>query len=599
MPGVARPAWGEGQLVVRGSAPEDSLVFVDGTEVPFAYHLGDGTSVVPGDLLDRLDFYPGNFGPQFGRGMGGVVDVGLRAPRSDRLGALVQIDNVDGRAMLEAPLGDRTRFLIAGRRSWLDAWIGEVLNDENTTLRAAPVYWDGQAILEHDFSRATRARLSLFGADDSFRLLVKTPDSRDPAWAGTIGGYNRFLRTQLRVDSELSERARWQNTLSWGVTDAHQQFGSNFFRFATHDVALRSDARVELIESITVAFGIDAMWSSNEVTARFQPYPEDGAAQGPYFARPARSAAGTVTQLRPGAYAGLELSPARALTLMPSVRADYASDTEETTLDPRFAARWVVLEQGESRTTLKAGLGIFHQPPELEESADIVGTEGVGSNRAVHASLGVEQVFVAGVSLGLEGFYKQFDDLVVARADETRLLGASFENTGDGRAYGAELLARYERGRLHALLAYTLSRSERRNGEGETYALLEHDQTHILSAIGNVDLGRHWTLGARFRYVTGRPYTPYLGGLVDLDAGAYAPVQAAPFSARLDAFHQLDLRIEKLWDFEAWKLAAYLELRNAYNRKSVEGVTHNYDYSQQENVEGLPILPVLGVRGEL
>jgi hypothetical protein len=64
-------------------------------------------------------------------------------------------------------------------------------------------------------------------------------------------------------------------------------------------------------------------------------------------------------------------------------------------------------------------------------------------------------------------------------------------------------------------------------------------------------------------------------------------------------FHQLDLRIEKEWDFEVWKLAAYLEARNAYNHKSVEGVSYNYDYSERKDVEGLPILPVIGVRGEL
>jgi hypothetical protein len=100
--------------------------------------------------------------------------------------------------------------------------------------------------------------------------------------------------------------------------------------------------------------------------------------------------------------------------------------------------------------------------------------------------------------------------------------------------------------------------------------------------------------------VTGTPFTPNVGGLLDLDAGAYAPIAASERNGdRMPAFHQLDLRIEKAWDFEAWKLAAYLEARNAYNHRSVEAVTYNYDYSERKNVEGLPILPVLGIRGEL
>ena len=60
-----------------------------------------------------------------------------------------------------------------------------------------------------------------------------------------------------------------------------------------------------------------------------------------------------------------------------------------------------------------------------------------------------------------------------------------------------------------------------------------------------------------------------------------------------------DLRVEKQWLFEAWRLAAYLELRNVYNRENPEAMTYNYDYSQSKSVSGLPILPVIGVRGEL
>jgi hypothetical protein len=47
------------------------------------------------------------------------------------------------------------------------------------------------------------------------------------------------------------------------------------------------------------------------------------------------------------------------------------------------------------------------------------------------------------------------------------------------------------------------------------------------------------------------------------------------------------------------KLMAYLELRNTYNRRNAEGKNYSYDYAQSANQSGLPILPVLGLRGEL
>src|SRR5262249_22042955 len=65
MPGVARPPGLQGLLIVRGSAPQDTGVYIDGTRVPIAFHFGGVSSVVPSALLERIDFVPGNFGPEY------------------------------------------------------------------------------------------------------------------------------------------------------------------------------------------------------------------------------------------------------------------------------------------------------------------------------------------------------------------------------------------------------------------------------------------------------------------------------------------------------------------------------------------------------
>lgn len=84
LPGIARPPPFSGALVVRGSAPDDTRLLVDGTEVPLAYHFGGLSSVVPTELLEQIDFYPGNFGSRYGRAMGGIVEARLRAPARQR-----------------------------------------------------------------------------------------------------------------------------------------------------------------------------------------------------------------------------------------------------------------------------------------------------------------------------------------------------------------------------------------------------------------------------------------------------------------------------------------------------------------------------------
>jgi TonB family protein len=601
MPGVGRPPGLNGDLIVRGSAPQDSVIFIDGIAVPGAYHFGGLSSVIPTEALDRIDFRPGNFGPEYGRAMGGVVELGMRSPRSDRYSGLVQVDSIDGRFLLQGPLGKRTRFLIAGRRSWLDAWLPHVLNDDDVAFKSAPVYYDGQLVLEHDLTRRTTARLFLFGSDDRMALLIKSPDGQDPSEGGRLAARNSFLRLGLRLNTRFNDAVSLTNMLSWGPERSSFVFGIDSFDFTVQQFAWRSELRARLHRSITAAAGIDLTASRYDMRLYVRPYPATDEVDGPDFARPSRLFVDEIWLFRPAVYALLELTPLDGLRLMPSVRVDYTHDTGKVTADPRLAMR-AVLHDGPYRTTFKAGVGLFHQPPQGVESVSPYGTPGVRSNRSIHSSAGFEQQFMPGLSLSLEGFYKHYSDLVVSVPDEDGSpVGARFENRGSGRAYGSEFLLRYQGdGRFHGWLSYTLSRSERRNQPDEPLHLFEWDQTHILSALGSVDVGAGFTLGARFRFVSGTPYTPYVGGIVDLDAGAYAAVPTAEsYSARLPSFQQLDLRVDKTFKIRSGRLIAYLELRNAYNRKNTEQISYRFDYAQAKRESGLPILPVIGLRGEL
>ena len=46
--------------------------------------------------------------------------------------------------------------------------------------------------------------------------------------------------------------------------------------------------------------------------------------------------------------------------------------------------------------------------------------------------------------------------------------------------------------------------------------------------------------------------------------------------------------MDKTFTFDRWKLALYLEVVNAYN----------FDYSDRTRLTGLPVLPILGIKGE-
>jgi TonB family protein len=601
LPGVARPPGLDGALIVRGSSPRDSSVFIDGTEVPLVYHFGGLSSVVPSETLERIDFYPGNFGPEFGRLSGGVVDVGMKAPAKDHIGGLLQFDLIDGRIVVQGPLGDKTRFMLGGRRSWVDAWLGPVLRSGGVEVSTAPVYYDAQALIEHDVTDDTTLRLFVFGSDDRLKLLVASPDSSDPAVGGDLLLHTGFSRLQISADTRLNDAVRWRNMVSVGHDVEQVGVGNLYTNTRINALNLRSDLRAQLAPSVSLNGGLDIQTGTYDVAWRVPPFDIDsGQGGGPAFGRPVTELKADGTWLRPAAYVQAELTPIKGLKLLPGVRGDYVHDASEWTIDPRLGVRYDLYPTS-LRTTLKGGIGVFHKPPEAYETIRPFGNPEVRSERALHYTLGFEQELSRPLEVSVEGFYKDLGKLVESTPSSATESGTDYANVGHGRSYGAEFLVRYKpEGRFFGWVAYTLSRSERKDSATEAYKLFESDQTHILTALGSYKVGRGWQLGARFRYVTGSPYTPYVGGVMDHDAGVYSPLEQQPqYSSRLPAFSQLDVRIDKTWDFQSWKLSTYLDVQNVYNRKNTEDISYNYDYSEHKQAQGLPILPVLGIRGEL
>ena len=85
LPGTARAPFGTGLVVVRGSNPEDTAFYVDGIRVPIIYHLGGLVSIVNEDLVGSVDYLPGGFGVEYGRSMGGVINIRTNQDYPERL----------------------------------------------------------------------------------------------------------------------------------------------------------------------------------------------------------------------------------------------------------------------------------------------------------------------------------------------------------------------------------------------------------------------------------------------------------------------------------------------------------------------------------
>jgi hypothetical protein len=298
---------------------------------------------------------------------------------------------------------------------------------------------------------------------------------------------------------------------------------------------------------------------------------------------------------RPAAYLESSLKPVDSLQLLLGMRLDWYDEIEKWTFDPRL----VGIYSARDDLRFKAGLGIFSQPPEFQESSEDLGNPDLEPFHSVHAGLGFEYDVITDFQVGVEGFYKYLWDRVVETPGG---LPPSFINRGRGRIYGLEMSAKMKPSKtipFYGLLSYTLSRSERRDGPNQQWRLFDFDQTHIFSLSAIYRLPKNWEVGATVRLVSGNPQTPIVGSVYDANDDIFLPLYGRTNSDRAPLFNRLDLRVQKTWVFDAWRFALYLDVQNVYNAANPEGTVYNFDYSESGDLRGLPIIPSIGVRGEL
>lgn len=598
-PGVARPPFGIGALIVRGANPEDTVTYVAGQPLPLLYHFGGLTSIVNSDLLERIDFLPGNFSARYGRATGGIVSAELRAPRRDRWGGYADISLLDTSLLLEGPVGPGS-LAVAARRSYVDAILPLVLSDDaDVGLTTAPRYWDYQAIYDVPIGGG-QLTVTALGSSDKLELLLKRPADTDPALRGTIGQSTYIQRLIATFKRELGPHTRILASIAQGVTafkvtagqvlfiDVLQWFQSYRFEFAH-----------EPLPWLRVVAGMDGVVYPFRVQVKGQRPRAEGEVPTPTSVSEQLVQDSSSWELRHGFYWEAVWQLAKGLVLTTGGRLDYARAVDAWSADLRGTLTWKL-----GPGVLRAGFGRYSETGPEYQSDAVFGNPRLLPSHALHAQVGYDWQPLSALRIETTLYHKWLTDLAVrsdvleARSDGT-VAPLGYSNEGTGTVIGAELLVRLTGdGPLTGWLSYTLSRSERQDRASEPTRPFSFDQTHILTVVASLRLPWQLLGGMRFRYVTGNPATPITGSVFDADADVYIPIPGATNSLRQDAFHQLDLRIERRFRFDAWMLTVYLDLQNVYNQRNPEGYTYSYDYRTQAVISGLPFFPSLGVKGE-
>ena len=610
LPSVARAPFGSGQLIVRGSNPGDSGAVINRHFVPVAFHFGGLRSVFSSSLLESIDFYPGNFPAEYGRFQGGIVDVKVRRPQTDRIHGTVEADFFDAGFLVEGPVLENGAFALAGRRSYIDFLLPMFIpSDANIDFTVAPRYYDYQAIYDWKSGR-NQLKVYFFGSDDSLRFLLDQPVDADPAVRGDFRNDTSFYRGYVDWTYRVTDDLTHDFSLSIGENNLFfSGLQKLYFKNDITVITGRDDIDFNLSKALKLRAGIDVESYIGHIKVRAPQPPKEGTDQG------GTAALGSVALIEanrdfalvePALWLELQSKPFEGLLVTPGARVDYSNRVNDVSIDPRLTARWALTDA----TTVKGGVGEYMQRPQPDESDKDFGNPDIKLEHSLQTTVGVEQKLPWDFTLDGSLFYKYGYEQVTlgtqqrqtsgASAQNGRQSGVDYKNQGKARIYGLDLLLRHElTGKFFGWISYTLSRSERKDAPGDTWRVFDYDQTHILTVLGQYILTPTWELGFRWRYVTGNPVSLFKGCVYDSDNDVCQGLKdGSTNDARLPSFMQLDLRAERKWRFDLWTLSGYLEIQNALNRSNPEGYTYNYDSTQKKLISGLPILPSLGLRGE-
>ncbi|MEM1025464.1 MAG: TonB-dependent receptor [Myxococcota bacterium] len=596
LPGVARAPAGAGALPVRGSAPGDTGILFEGIETPFIFHFGALRSVVPGEFIESVEFIPGNFSTYYGRFSSGILDVQLKDLDAETVTGKTSIGLLEGQLFTEIPIGKNLSIAAGVRRSWIDLVIEAVAPDDGSIdIIAAPVYTDYQVLANYRPGRAHDLRLFFFGSRDRFEFINR--DAQEANIQLTSGGVDSavgFNRVLLQYDYRPNQRFTNELQIGFGLDEiAIAAFDVFEFNLDNYQWQLRDRMRFKLSDRFSLDVGTDSLIRLSDIDLLI-PNPDQDPLN-PDLNDTVSTSIDGQADLLAGFYAEATIDVSKKLSLVPGVRLDVFERAGEVALDPRIIARYRLFD----KWTLVGGVGSFSQPPAPQNLNETVGNPEVSAFRAFQASTGVEWDPFPYLGIDVTFFYKQLFDLIGTSDDfrvddEGNTVPALVENNETGRVFGLELYVDHKFNKnFQGFLSYTLSRSTR-DPEGEPTQLFDFDQTHIFVMAGSYVFPQNWELGIRWRVISGSPDTPIVAGSFNGNQGEYSPIFGDANSERLPFFHQLDIRLDKRWIYKSFTLGAFLEVLNAYNNPNVEGFTYNFDFSERDRVQSLPIIPNLG-----
>ncbi|HEY4183316.1 MAG TPA: TonB-dependent receptor [Kofleriaceae bacterium] len=594
MPGVVnlQIPLGYSGVVIRGSSPQDSKVLVDDFEVPVLFHNIGFKAIVPSETIESLDFIPGGFDVAYGRATSGIVQLKTRKG-SEKRSEQAEISVIDGGLLAQGPVGSKTRYMFALRRSTIDFVLPALIPDSvDLSLTTVPRYYDGQLRIDHEINSHWNAMFSTIATDDTFELVGSKDENADSKRFFNRTRFARFTgvlnynKGPWNVKMALSALVP-QFVFEIGL---YQYIRVNYPSVTPRFEATRTEAEAGGLKNVEWRIGAESQTTRSNVQLALPTEQREGDPN-PVF--DPKDTSQTVNRkiwtpdFAAWTSTAADFDPRFRVTV--GARAEYNARPDEFLFMPRGEVKFKITKPW----SLRLSSGYYSRPPEFQSESLYTTAKSEKSEQTI---LGAQYEPREGARLQLSTYYNDRTQLLRNQIDPNGKV--ELVNVGRGKTVGAEVLGTYRGGPWFAWLSYSYSHSTRIDGPGEKERLFDFDQPHSMNAALSWKKGR-WQLGGRFQLYSGLPNTPIVGSVYDSDRNIYIPINGATNSARAPIHHQLDLRVDYSWHWGPAQMTAFLDVQNVYMNESVVTYFYSYDYSQRSAFKSIPIIPSIGLRGVL
>lgn len=590
-------------LIIRGGGPSENVFYLDGVEIPIINHFttqgaaGGPAGILNVSFIEDATLASSAFHARYDNTLSSVLQFRQKDGNPGRVQGNVRVGASETALTLEGPLGKKngnTTFLASARRSYLQFLFDAI------GLPIRPDYWDFQYKITHKINaKTTFTALGVGAIDDFYFEAPKDATPENLYILSSVPGINQWNYTQGFTLKRLINNGFWNLTFSRNMLDNQlDQFTDN------NDGKQRDESkRVLGIKSQEIEnklrFDINkyaGSWKfSAGAMAQYVKYNNSAYTR---IRAEIRDSVGNIVQpaiesrfstaidfVRFGVFGQVNRTFLNErLGVSAGVRLDGNTFTDDganplNTISPRVSVSYALA----SKWKLNASVGRYYKMPlytvlGYRDESNVLVNKDQPYLRSDHYVAGLEFVPTKVLRLTVEGFYKKYADYPVSAFSGISLAnqGGGFGVLGNekvlavgtGEAYGMELFAQQKLNKnLYFTGSYTLFWSRFSNLDGELIASA-WDNRHLLSLLAGYKFGKNWELGVKYRWQGGVPYTP-----LDLEASQrnYATLGTGVLDytrlngIRLGAFNQMDIRIDKKWNFRRWTLDLFLDVQNVLN----------------------------------